>query len=296
MPAKLEFPLEGYRIDALNYSGKMTDVFAMTLPGHSSAVVKVARELTMKERPSLQNIKDAKTLRAHNDDPILLERTLSPTEWLMEYTSDKTAWGTKAATKAHTYERVVTAKDITYIISAIAPDVEWSEVAPKLKACVDSFELSSAPATGKVAFPQQGYRINKLDGVIPPDAQQPLIEIHGGVHVGIQPYAKTIEEYKAHHEPKLTTFPVGQTKILAENAPAENALVTEFVEEVPGDKISPKGSQVLVFEKVVLVHGQLYYAAGLHWDSDKDVSAAQIKACVESLEAMPVTTTGATAK
>jgi hypothetical protein len=192
---------------------------------------------------------------------------------------------------------MVSANGMTYDISATAPDAQWPEFGPKLKACVDSFELSPDPVPGKLAFPQQGYRISALDGPAPADANEELLSI-GSVHVGIEPYTKTLKEYQAEHKPRMTTFPVGQLKILAEYAPAENALVTEYDEEVPenvtvtGKIFAPQGGQVLIYQKVVLAHGQLYWAAGLHWDWDKAASSTQIKACVESLEAIPAPPTG----
>jgi hypothetical protein len=76
-------------------------------------------------------------------------------------------------------------------------------------------------------------------------------------------------------------------KILAENMPAENTLVTEYADEIPADTQHP-GFNAHSYEKAVLAHGQLYSAWSLHWDWDKAVSSAQIKECVESLEAIPL--------
>ncbi len=330
-PAKLEFPLAGYRINALASATKTSSIFTMSLPvsgnSQSSPSVKVNRQLTMKERPSKQNIADAKTIRAHNGDTILVERTLSPAEWRMEYTSTKDESGTfETGMKTHIYRRMVTANGLTYDVSATVPETQWSALEAKLKACVDSFELSTDPAPGEVVFPQQGYRINILDGAAPADAKQTLIAMPGGVLVGIQPYTKSIEEYKAHHEPDIfrkvvnakkengvwieaTSTSPGPMKILTENAPAQNALVTEYAEEIPvfpkqppPSSIvapprsnlpqviynKPENGQVLIYEKVILVHGQLYWAAGIHDGETDVVSYAEIKACVDSLETPPI--------
>jgi len=298
-PTKLEFPLAGFRINSLVSSAMKEGGFGMSLPvsGDTNLFpsVGVHWQPTMKERPSLQNMKDAKTLRAHNDDTILMERTASPAEWLMEYTSDKTVMGTKAGPKQHIYRRMVSANGLTYDISATTLDTQWPEFGPKLKACVDSFELSAVPAPGKVALPYQGYRISKLDVAAPADAQQEplsMMSLLNGVNVKIEPYTKTLKDYQAEHLSRVT-IPNGKIKILAENSPAEDTLVTEYVEEIPVDKSHTRGNQfnplgnLLVYEKAVLAHGQLYRATGLHWDWDKTVSYAQIKACVDSLEAIP---------
>jgi hypothetical protein len=288
-PAKLEFPLAGFSINAIEpakeSSGRFSIYFPVPGDGPADPSVGVDRQPTMKERPSLQNFQDAKTLRAHNGDTILMERAPSSGEWRMEYTSTKPVMGNQPVPKQHIYQRVCSANGITYVVSAEALDTEWAVLGPQLKAGVDSFELSSAPAPGKVSFPSQGFRINKLDRAVPKDANQPLLSM-GFVSVGIEPYTKTLKDYQTEHQPRIT-FPAGQVKILAENALAENALVTEYDEEIPGDKIRPHGTQVLIYEKAVLAHGQLYRATGIHFDWDKTASAAQIKACVESLEALP---------
>ncbi len=291
-PAKLEFPLAGFRINLLE-PFKESSSFSMSLPvsGDGTASVSVDRQPTMKERPSFQNFQDAKTLRAHNGDPILMERAPSSGEWRMEYTSTKAEMGSQPGSqpvpKKHIYQRVCSANGITYVISATALDSEWPVLGPKLKACADSFELSSAPDPGKVAIPSQGFRINKLDRAVPMDEKQELLSM-GFVSVRIEPYAKTLKDYQAEHKTRVT-IPNGKIKILAENTPAENTLVTEYVEEAPAGGIHPNVvRQAFVCEKVVLAHGQLYLAVGIHFDWDKeDVSYAQMKACVESLEAVP---------
>jgi len=98
-------------------------------------------------------------------------------------------------------------------------------------------------------------------------------------------------------------------KILTENAPAQNALVTEYAEEIPVfpqqqppssivelprssqpsvRTLQPETGQVLIYEKAILVHGQLYWAAGIDDGQNNAVSYAEIKACVDSLEALPI--------
>ncbi len=287
-PAKLEFPLAGYRINALDSSS--TNVvcgFMMSLPvtaNSGSAQVMVSRFPPMDKNPSLQKwMADSKSFHAHNGDTILLERAVSTTESRVEYTTK----GDKAGRKDHAYDRTLFANGVTYEIEATAPETQWKDVGPKLKACVDSFDLSPDPAPGKTAFPQQGYRISALDGATPVDAWRPLIMMPGGVFVAIQPYAKTIRDYQAERKPPMLTDPKHKFKILEEGAPTENALVTEYAEEIPADKKHPQGSQALSYEKVFLAHGQLYRAAG-RLDISDPKSMTLIKSCVESLEAIPV--------
>ena len=66
------------------------------------------------------------------------------------------------------------ANNKVYKISASAPDTQWPELGPKLKTCVDSFDLSTDPAPGKTAFPHQGFRIRALDGAATEDKLQIL--------------------------------------------------------------------------------------------------------------------------
>ena len=290
-PAKLEFPLAGFRINVLE-PAKESSGFRMSIPvsGDGTASVGVNRQPTMKQRPSLQNFQDAKTLRAHNGDLILMERAPTSGEWRMEYTSTKPIMGNQPVPKQHIYQRVCSANGNTYVVSAEALDAEWAVLGPKLKACADSFELSSAPAPGKVVFPSQGFRINPFDRAVPMDEKQNLLSM-GFLSVHVEPYSKTLKDYQAEYKSRVT-IPNGKTKILAQDTQGENALVTEYVEELvvkfPADANRPDFvSQESICEKVVLAHGQLYLAVGIHFDWDKDVSYAQMKACVESLEVLP---------
>jgi hypothetical protein len=194
--------------------------------------------------------------------------------------------------KEHSYWREVFTNGRTYTIDATAPDAQWPEFGPKVKACVDSFELSPDPVPGKLAFPQQGYRISALDGPVPADAHQPLLSMMGGmrpwrVSVAIEPYAKTLKDYQAERKPALMFDSKNKFKILEENMPAENVLVTEYAEEFPTDKNHPP-ARFLSYEKVVLAHGQLYRAWAMVPETDPK-TLTQIKACVESLEAIPAT-------
>jgi hypothetical protein len=224
----------------------------------------------------------------HSGDTILFKRAVSPTELLVEFTSKNAS----TVQKEHSYWREVFTNGRTYTIDATAPDAQWPEFGPKLKACVDSFELSPDPVPGKLAFPQQGYRISALDGPVPADAQQPLLSMMGGmrpwrVSVAIEPYAKTLKDYQAERKPALMFDSKNKFKILEENMPAENVLVTEYAEEFPTDKNHPP-ARFLSYEKVVLAHGQLYQAWAMVPETDPK-TLTQIKACVESLEAIPAT-------
>lgn len=300
---KLEFPLAGFRINVLE-PAKESSSFSFSFPisGNGSAEVGVDRQPTRKERPSLQNFQDAKTIGAHNGDTILMVRAPSAGEWRMEYTSTKPIMGNQPVPKQHVYKRVCSANGITYVISAMALETDWPVFGPKLKAYADSFELSPAPEPGKVAFPSQGFRINKPDRAVPMDEKQTLLEM-GFVSVHVEPCTKTLKDYQAEHEASLMKDP--KNKILTENTPTENTLVTEYVEEIPTSGSPPSAlpargnasnvvHQLMVCEKVVLAHGQLYGAMGIHFDWDKAASYAQMKACVESLEVMPVPETAAT--
>jgi hypothetical protein len=301
-PTKLEFPLAGFRINAIEPAKESSGSFSIYFPvpgdGPADASVGVDRQPTMKTRPSLQNFQDAKTIRAHNGDTILMEHAPSSGEWRMEYTSTMPVMGNQPVPKQHIYQRVCSANGTTYVVSAEALDTEWAVLGPQLKAGVDSFELSTAPAPDKVSFPGEGFRINKSDRAVPKDKKQTLLEMHY-VSVHVEPYAKTLKDYQGEHEAILMKD--SKNKILAENTPTENTLVMEYIEEFPTSESSPsalptRGSppnvvhQLMVCEKMVLAHGQLYMAAGLHFDWDKATSYAQMKACVESLEAMPIPT------
>ncbi len=304
---KLDFPLAGFRINVLEPAKEPSGSFSIyfPVPGDVPAdpsvglpSVGVDRQPTMKERPSLQNFQDAKTLRAHNGDTVLMERAPASGEWRMEYTSTKPIMGNQPVPKEHVYQRVCTVNGTTYVVSAEALDTEWAALGPQLKAGVDSFELSSAPDPGKVAFPSQGFRINKSDRAVPKEEKQTLVEMNF-VSVHVEPYAKTLNDYQAEHEASVRKDP--KNKIVAENTSADNALVMEYVEELPASESPPgplrtRGSpptvahQLMVCEKVVLAHGQLYMAKGLRFDWDKAATYAQMKACVESLESTPLST------
>jgi hypothetical protein len=72
---------------------------------------------------------------------ILNERTVSPNEWVVEYT------GPLSNQSLHAYSRAVKDGDNVYLITAIALSYQWGQVSPKLRPCVDSFTLinSSEP-------------------------------------------------------------------------------------------------------------------------------------------------------
>lgn len=280
-PAKLEFPLEGYRINAFDSSTKGFFNFSMSLPGHPLCSVNVDSAPPMGEPSGQAVVMDATRFHAKSGYTILSERTPSPKELQVEYTAQYD----KTTPKEHTYTRMLYANGKFYGVSATAPDADWKNVESLLKACVDSFEFSPDPAPGKIVFPQQGFRISKLDGPLPAGVQQRLLsmELHPlsmgrpppplGVNVGIEPYAKTLKDYQAERKPPFMIDSKDKFKILKESAPAENTLVTEYSE---GGLIS--------YEKVVLAHGQLYRA----WIFSIDETSAQSKALVESLEVMPI--------
>jgi hypothetical protein len=285
-PVKLEFPLAGYRINALDSSTNEPFYFTMFLPVSSNSFFFKVDIQSLPE--TLQNyVKDEKSFLKQSGNTILLDRAPSPTEWLGEFTTT-----VHSGQKVHIYERALSANGRTDLIEATTPYALWPEVGAKFKASVDSFELSSEQVPGKVSFPQQGFRFSVLDGAAPVDAKQPLLMMFSsslGTHdVTIEPYTKTLKDYQAERQPPLRTNPKDKFKILAETSPAENALVTEYAEEFPVDKNHPQGGQLLSYEKVFLAHGHLYRVWAYLYEADPK-STAQIKAWVDSLEVMPAT-------
>jgi len=294
-PAKLEFPLGGgYRINALNSAAAGLPYFTMYLPVPGKSLwprVEVTNYLPYINDPKDKLVLDVSKFYTHRGDTVLFERARSPTELQVEFTSDHGQPGGKE----HSYERMFTVQGHSYEVRATAPDALWPEVAAKLKACVESFELSPEPAPGKVAFPLQGFRISPLDGADPASTHQRLLSMPGGVTVSVEPYTKTLKEYQPGRKPDWMLDAKDKIVILAENSPAENVLVTEYAEVLyAADKEHPQSIEVKTYEKVVLAHGQLYRATGdlsQPYGELKDVApemAAQIKACVDSLEVMPI--------
>ncbi len=286
-PVKLEFPLAGFRINAFETPAKALNSFTMYLPVADQSQrlpgVTIATQAPSREKPNLpEYIKYAKTVHDHYGDTVLQQRQPSSAEWLEESTTSRNK------INEHTYLRVFYANGLAYEISATALDSQWTDVGPKLKACVESFELSPAPAPGKMSFPQQGFRLSLLDGATPAGAAQSRLSLLNRMGAGIEPNTKTLQDVQAAgHLPHFRVYQA-KFKILAESSPAENVLVTEYDVEMPGDGIHPGNPHAHIYEKAIFAHGQLYWATGLHQDIDGDLSAAQIKAWVDSLEAMPV--------
>ncbi len=295
-PAKLEFPLAGYRINALDSARKGDFILTMFLPVPKNTFSAFSFKvditiLTPKDGiASWQNqIKENRSYFTESGNAILQDRSPSPTEWLLEAT---TMGKDKAGPKGRLYERMVYANGKLYSIIATAPEAQWKDAGPKLKACVDSFDPSGDPVPGKVSYPQQGFRISVLDGAAPADAKQTLLRQPlpmGLLGVTIEPYTKTLEDYRAGRKPPFLSDAKHSFKILAETSPTENALVTEFAEVFPPAKNLPQGGQLVSFEKVVLAHGQLYRVSAYQpqVDNPDPQTTAQIKAWVESLESMP---------
>lgn len=182
------------------------------------------------------------------------------------------------------------ANGLAYEISATALDSQWNHVGPKLKACVDSVDLSPAPAPGKMSFPRQGFRLSQLDGATPAGAAESRLALPNSMRgVGIEPCTRTLQDYQAAgHQPHFH-FYQGKFKMLPEFSPAENLLVTEYHLEMPGDGYHPGNPHAHIYEKAIFAHGQLYWATGIHPDQGIDApSAPQIKAFVDSLEVMPM--------
>ncbi len=279
-PVRLEFPLAGYRIDAYDVSSFR---MALPVPGKSSWFsVEIYCSDTIAAKPAGQN---QSSFHGRSGETLLYERALSSTESQAEYTLD----GGKPAELGHAYVRTVLANGKTYKISGGLPDTDWPAAGTKLKECVNSFDPSPASAPGKTVFPRQACRISLLDGALPANAQGMLLGFGHSVPtviVSIEPYAGTLKDYQAVRQPPRMIDSKHPFKILAENSPAENALVTEYGEDFSTDKTHPQFSPTC-YEKVVLAHGQLYRAWVMLTNQADQPSFPQIKASVESLAALP---------
>ncbi len=297
------------------------DGLALNVPGANleHPALSIGRPLPADPKWTLQDSVDKiHSMLKHFGDTKLSEHA-SPTDFQVEYTE-----GLNGGPKNHIYERMGRAHGASYSIEARVPDAQWPELGPKLKAAVDSFEPSPDPAPGKLAFSKGGFRFSPLDGMIPKDRKQWLLLMFG-VSVSVEPYSKTIKDYQAERklplffgelyseeeflkifgktlnkEKMANIYPVlvktmseRPFKILAENMPAENALVTEYAEDIPADQNHPQGSRIVTYEKVVLAHGQLYRAIGHLNEADPKYSAL-LKSCVESLEALPTPASAST--
>jgi hypothetical protein len=93
-----------------NFSGSISDYVSVTKQEFDSAGIKVVNE-----------------------------RTVSPTEWMVEYA------GTLSGRSLHWYARAVKNGDKVYLTTATATPEQWEQVSPKLKQCVDSFALTNVP-------------------------------------------------------------------------------------------------------------------------------------------------------
>ena len=75
---------------------------------------------------------------------MLNERSVSPTEWMVEYA------GVLSARSLHFYARVVQSGDKVYLTTGTATPEQWDQFSSLLKQCVDSFAV-----TTKVPQPAQ---------------------------------------------------------------------------------------------------------------------------------------------
>jgi hypothetical protein len=286
-PAKMEFPLAGYRINTYDPTAKegFTLTMALPVPGKSSSFsVSVIRFLQMKTKPPLPI-----SFYPRSGYTVLSQHRASPTELRVEFTKSY-----HGAPKDHDYSLSIFVNDRLYSVTATTSDTDWREVGAKLKTYVESFEPSPDPAPGKVAFPRQGFRISLLDEALPADSKQKLLLIEAPgentMSVSVEPYTKTLKDYKSERKPTQMFDSKHKFKILEESEPAENALVTEYAEEFLTDKNHPP-IQLLSYEKVVLTHGQLYRASSFPFPAKLPMdpkSLTQVKTWVESLEAMPI--------
>jgi len=287
-PVKLEFPLAGYSIDAYDSAKEEAAGFSMSLPvpGKSTWYAVTVKCTEVKGgKPPVQ-----KHFQGRSSDTLLFEHMASRTESKVEYIRE----GPGRGEKTHFYGWDIFANGKTYTIVGSMADADWAVAGDKVKAYVGSFEPTSSPVPGKMVFPREGFRIKALDEVIPANARGNLLSLSGGVSVSVEPYTKTLKDYRAERKPSWMLEAKDKVKILAENSPTENALVTEYAEELtPADKNHPQAAQLLTWEKVILAHGELYRATFSpaqvlsSLGPNDPQTAAQIKACVESLEAMP---------
>lgn len=129
---KLTFKSEGYSIAPLAEGQKGTMMFLPATDGFAPNVnIQVQgyeNGIDAYAALSRQQFKDAGL-------KVLSERKVSNTTVVFEYS------GQLGGRTLHWYARAVQKGASVYLVTATATDSQWANVALKLKACVDSFEL-----------------------------------------------------------------------------------------------------------------------------------------------------------
>ncbi len=312
--AKLEFPQAGYRINAIEDLSKtakatpwMGSGFSMwphgyigSLPSLGAGVVAASDG----KRTMAEYVKNEKAGHAHFGDTLLSDHLLSAPEWQVEYVSGADHLGEKE----HSYERVLLANGQFYRATATNSESLWTKTGPALKAWVNSLDPITGPGAtptgaspGKLVFPQHGpqhgLRINAPDAALTSDKDEETLMLALGLVVTSQAYAKTLEDYqaatKASQKNAQNKNPEYKFEVMAESFPADNTWVIEFTEELPPDKVNHFIIQTHKYQKTILAHGQLYQAEATmgNYEAADPAYFAKLKACVDSLEAIPVQTT-----
>ncbi len=210
----------------------------------------------------------------------LNERNPSAQEWVAEW-----AGGSLFGSKMHGYSRLCFANGKVYDLKASLDETGWAKIGPKLKACVDSFELlpatdpAPAPAATpdsatKTEFPRSGFRITPPDLDTDSDKEQFVIYTHYrtddggfvGVAVTVRKYDKTLAEFVASYRPEEAKNPT-------EKFPNPNTWTFESNN---------------THNRFVLTKGKLFQVSAMpsYGKNQSPELKALIRQCIDSLEPM----------
>jgi hypothetical protein len=143
----LRFDSEGFTINAEGFNVKRSD---LPSAGGQSPVVVLFLSPTGGFAPNVNvliqdfpnSISDYVALTKKEFDSngitVVKEQTVSPEEWIVEYS------GTLSGRSLHWYARAVKKEAKVYLTTATATPDQWGSVSQKLIQCVDSFALISS--------------------------------------------------------------------------------------------------------------------------------------------------------
>jgi hypothetical protein len=296
-PAILEFPLAGYRINAFEDLSRATKANPMMAWGidmsphglGSLPEVGVGVSPADGKKTLADVVKHEKDAFAHFNMTILSERSVSATEWQVDYLNSF-----PDGSKDHCYERVLLANGKFYEATATESESLWPKTGAKLMACVNSLEpitdpgaTPSAASPAKLTFPQHGFRISPLDAASTSDEDMGSLTMTENIWVINEAYAKTLQDFQAEFKTRLQDAQY-KLKIISESSPADNTWVIEYTKEFPLGKNIPSSFQIHTYQKVILAHGQFYQAMATLEDDPSDPGYdAKLKDCVDSLEIIP---------
>ena len=197
--------------------------------------------------------------------------------------------GVSQDNRMHWYAKAMSKAGMVYAVTAGATEKQWNAVGSKLKACVDSFELTGATASvkaatpaGKFVFKDSGFSIAPLDAPIK-EAGKVLamfLPRSGGfapnVNIQIQQHAGTMEEYVAVSRKGLES---GNFKVLSDKID-KGTYVLEYSGTV-------QGANLHFYGKAILKEGPVYIATGAATEDQWNDVAAKVKACVDSFQLTP---------